>query len=95
MESEENRRQESEEKHPIMLGSHILGPPRPIISFPRNFTKDIYFNSLTCFWFSSVRYFQIAQKKYLCKNASELIRYVTTGPKCQVHYTTEIVLETS
>ena len=50
-------------KSPILSVSNILGPQGPIISFPHNFTKNIFFKSSTCYRFRLVRSFQRANKK--------------------------------
>ena len=72
-----------------MSGSHILGTLGPIISFPNNLTKK-YFYSKVRLVSETARsdLFKEPIKSYCyCKNALELIRSVTSGPKCQVHYT--------
>ena len=76
-----------------MSGSHILDRQNPIIFFRHNFTKKYIFPKVPLVSDSTRSDIskELIKIYYLCKNALELSRYVTTGTKCQVQYSMIII----
>ena len=82
---------------PIMSGSHILDPQNPFFSFRHNFTKKYFFSKVRLTSIPDSARSDLSKEpiksEYLCKNAKKIRNSVTTGPKCQVHYSMDGFLD--